>query len=203
MITVCIGLLVIISPNCLIFGKKEQHGMLTKIFTPFPLLTTDRLTLRQLRPADEQEIFSLRSDTDTNKYIDRPLAETIDDARKFITMINEKIGQDEAMYWAIELTGSHTFIGTACMFGFSGEEQNCEVGYELLPQYRANGFMQEAMQRVIAYGFEVIRLKTIEAVSHKDNQASIKLLEKLHFKKAIAHNKQEPDMWVFTLGNPK
>lgn len=177
--------------------------MLQKKNSPFPLLTTERLTLRQVTLDDEQEIFALRSDTDTNKYIDRPLAVTIDDARKFITTINEKIGQNEAMYWAIELTGNNTFIGTTCMFGFSEEEQNCEVGYELLKKFRGQGFIQEAVQRVIGYGFETIKLRSIEAITHKDNQDSIKVLEKLHFKKEIEHSKKEPDTYVFTLPNPK
>ncbi|HEX2628914.1 MAG TPA: GNAT family N-acetyltransferase [Chitinophagaceae bacterium] len=155
--------------------------MLNKKFTPFPVLTTERLTLRQLEMKDEQEIFMLRSDVEGNKYIDRALAETIDDARKFIAMINEKIAQDDAMYWAVTLTDTHTFIGTVCLFSFSDEHDSCEIGYELLKKFQGQGLMQEAIKKVIDHCFHIIKVRTLEAVVHKDNEASINLLKKISF----------------------
>jgi uncharacterized glyoxalase superfamily protein PhnB len=38
--------------------------MVNRYFSPFPILTTERLTLRQLSTDDQQDIFALRSDTD-------------------------------------------------------------------------------------------------------------------------------------------
>ena len=60
--------------------------MLNKTFTPFPILTTERLTLRQLVINDEQQIFTLRSDTEINKFLDRQISNTLDDARQFINL---------------------------------------------------------------------------------------------------------------------
>ena len=54
--------------------------MLNKCFTPFPILTTERLTLRQLSIDDQQNIFALRSDIEINKYLDRQVSKTIEDA---------------------------------------------------------------------------------------------------------------------------
>jgi ribosomal-protein-alanine N-acetyltransferase len=65
--------------------------MLNRIFAPFPILKTERLTLRQLVINDEQEIFTLRSDSEINKYLDRQMSDTIDDARNFINKINENV----------------------------------------------------------------------------------------------------------------
>ena len=67
--------------------------MLHRSFVPFPILTTERLTLRQLEINDEQEIFTLRSDNEINKYLGRQVANTIDDARNFINRINENINK--------------------------------------------------------------------------------------------------------------
>ena len=58
---------------------------------PFPLLTTDRLILRQLTLEDDNEIFLLRSDSEVNKYLDRPISKTVDDARQFTNKINDSI----------------------------------------------------------------------------------------------------------------
>ena len=51
---------------------------------PFPNIATERLSLRQLKIEDENEIFVLRSDERILKYLDLPIAKTIDDASNFI-----------------------------------------------------------------------------------------------------------------------
>ena len=43
--------------------------MTKRNFTPFPILATERLTLRQLSIDDQQNIFALRSDKEINKYL--------------------------------------------------------------------------------------------------------------------------------------
>jgi hypothetical protein len=67
-------------------------------FTPFPFLTTENYALRNLKPEDEQEIFALRSSDEINKYLDRPKANTLDDAQSFITKIINGIAENEAIF---------------------------------------------------------------------------------------------------------
>jgi len=55
--------------------------------TPFPQLLTKRLLLRQLTLSDADQIFSLRSNDVVNKYLDRPKANSLEDAKTFITTI--------------------------------------------------------------------------------------------------------------------
>src|SRR6478752_7508351 len=106
--------------------------MLNGTFTPFPVLTTERLTLRQLVIADEQEIFTLRSDGEINKYLNRQVSNTIEDARNFIKKVNENINKNDSLYWAITLGDRNILVGTICLFNFSNENGKCEIGYELL-----------------------------------------------------------------------
>ena len=100
--------------------------MLNKSFTPFPILITERLTLRQLVIADEQEIFTLRSDSEINKYLDRQLSNTIDDARNFINKVTENVNKNVAIYWAITLSDKNILVGTICLFGFSDQNDKCD-----------------------------------------------------------------------------
>ena len=60
-------------------------------FTPFPILTTERLTLRQLSIDDRQKIFALRSDKEINKYLDTQVSKTVEDAINFNNTINDNI----------------------------------------------------------------------------------------------------------------
>jgi [ribosomal protein S5]-alanine N-acetyltransferase len=168
-------------------------------FTPFPVLTTERLNLRQLATNDEREIFILRSDIEVNKYLERPISNTVDDARKFISKVNENIERNESLYWAITLTGKNSLVGTVCLFGFSGENSKCEIGFELLPGFQGQGIMKEAVDKVISYAFKVIRVKEIEAFVHKDNQRSIKLLERILFKSINEPHNANPDLVCYHL----
>ena len=103
-----------------------------KNFIPFPILATERLTLRQLSIDDQQNIFALRSDKEINKYLDRQASKTIEDAINFINKVNENIQKNNSIYWAITLTKTRTFVGTICLFSFSDGDGKCEIGYELL-----------------------------------------------------------------------
>lgn len=151
-------------------------------FSPFPILKTARLTLRQPVIADAPEIFTLRSDQQINKYLDRKPADSIDDARDFIQRVNENSEKNESVYWAISFTDKNKLLGTICLFCFSDEEEKCEIGYELLTEYQGQGIMKEALEKVIDYALNTIGVKSIEAFFHSDNQASKNLLEKTSFK---------------------
>ena len=175
--------------------------MLTRSFTPFPTLTTARLTLRQLLITDEQEIFTLRSDSEINKYLDRQVSKTIDDARNFINKVNENINKNDSLYWAITLRDRNIFVGTICLFGLSDENDKCEIGYELLTDFQGQGIMKEALEKVIDYAFNTIKVQRIEAFSHRDNQNSKKLLKKFSFSNTNEPDHTHPELICFHLTN--
>lgn len=165
-------------------------------FTPFPVLKTERLTLRQLVRGDANEILALRSDANVNKYLDRKASKSIDDAKTFIQTIEENIQRNDSIYWAITLNGTDKLIGTICLFNFSDDNLKAEIGYELLPGFQGKGIMQEAASKVIDFGIQHIGLNSIEAYTHSENQSSTRLLEKLKFKK---NSLKEGDFMKFKL----
>ena len=175
--------------------------MLNRTFTPFPILTTERLTLRQLVSNDAQDIFTLRSDSEINKYLNRQLSTTIDDARNFINKVNENIDKNDSLYWAITFSDKDILVGTICLFGFSDENDKCEIGYELLTNFQGQGIMKEAVEKVIDYAFNTIKVQKIEAFFHRDNQRSIKLLKKFSFRDSNEPDKTEPDLITYYLTN--
>ncbi|MBK7500455.1 MAG: GNAT family N-acetyltransferase [Ignavibacteriales bacterium] len=160
--------------------------MMQKNFSPFPVLKTERLVLRKLSLDDAEEIFFLRSDEKVNKYLDRPRATSIEDAHNFINKTNHAIENNECIDWAITFKDDSGLIGSICLWNLNEEENKAEVGYELLPDFQGKGIAQEALSAVITFGFEVMKLKTIEAYTHKENLKSTKLLEKFNFKRDLA-----------------
>ncbi|RNL54224.1 GNAT family N-acetyltransferase [Pedobacter jejuensis] len=173
--------------------------MINENFKPFPILTSERLTLRKLAIDDQQDIFALRTDAEINKYLDRAPSKTIEDALNFINKVNENIEKTMAFYWAITFTDTKKFVATICLFNFSGEKNSCEIGYELVTKFQNQGIMKEAAQIVINYVFNTLKVRNILAFTHRDNQNSTKLLLKLNFVKSEETDKENPDLNIFTL----
>lgn len=155
--------------------------MLNLIFNPFPLITSKRLLLRQITDSDVHEIFFLRSDEEVMRYLDKAPAKSLDDAYEFIKKITELEKNTDAVTWAITLKDDPKLIGTICLWNIQKEHYRAEVGYNLHPSYWGKGIMQEAIIEVINYGFEVMKLHSIEANVNPGNTASIKLLERNNF----------------------
>lgn len=163
--------------------------MLEINFTPFPNLETDRLILRRLSAEDVLEIFALRSNKEVMKYIPRPLVKTMDDAMAHIAMIDEKIENNEGINWVITLKDNPKLIGIIGHYRMKPEHFRAEIGYMLLPEYHGQGIISEAIKEVVNYGFEVMKLHSIEAIIHPENHASEKVLQKNGFVKE-AHFKE-------------
>ena len=165
----------------------------------FPILITERLTLRKLSIDDQQDIFALRSDPKTNKFLDRQLCKTNEDAINFINKVNDNIEKSDTYYWAITLTDTKTLVGTICLFDFSSENNSCEIGYELMTKFQGQGIMKEAVQVVIDFVFQTLRFKKISAFTHYENQNSTNLLLKFNFVKSIETDKENPNLNIYTL----
>ena len=155
--------------------------MLEVNFNPFPLLSTERLNLRQVTKNDINEIFQLRSDTNVMQYIDRPMAKTTEDAFRFIERIENGIVQNEGITWAITLKANDALIGTIGFHKIEKENYRAEIGYMLMSNFHKKGIMQEAIISALDYGFNVMKLHSVEALINPANEASAKLLERNGF----------------------
>lgn len=157
--------------------------MLSINFHPFKNLETERLLLRRVTEADVLEIFQLRSNPETMKFIPRPLVKTNEEALEHIRMIDEKIEQNSGINWAITLKGDSKLIGIIGHYRIQPENHRCEIGYMILPQYNGKGITTEAIKAVLEYGFTDLDMHSIEAVIDPENYASERVLQKNNFVK--------------------
>src|SRR3989344_6394007 len=156
--------------------------MLELNFNPFPILTTERLILRQLETSDDKDIFSHRSDDRVNTYLEDFRHASIEQTQAFINRVQNEIANNKTILWVITEKGNNKFIGTVCFWNISKDEYKAETGYTLAPEFHRIGYMNEALEKIIDFGFTKMKLKTIEAYTHEHNEASIKLLIKNKFK---------------------
>jgi ribosomal-protein-alanine N-acetyltransferase len=152
-------------------------------FLPFQNLESERLLLRQITSNDVNEIFELRSNPETMKYIPRPLVTSIDEAMDHIKMIQDKIETNEGINWAITLKDSPRMIGIIGHYRIRWEHFRSEIGYMLLPEYHGKGLITEAIKLMIKYGFDDMGMHSLEAIIDPGNTASARVLEKNNFVK--------------------
>ena len=157
--------------------------MLQTNFADFPVINTERLLLRQIVPADAAAMLFMRSDETVMQYIDRPRAVTQEDALKFIDSMQEDILNGNSICWGISLNNSATLIGYIGYWRMQKEHFRSEIGYALHPGHQGKGLMQEAVQAVLHYGFETMKLHSVEANINPGNNASRNLLLKAGFVK--------------------
>ena len=60
-----------------------------------------------------------------------------------------------------------------------------EVAYFFHPDFWGNGYATELVKASLEHGFRDLSLDVINAYSHKDNKASIRVLEKCGFKSIL------------------
>ena len=182
--------------------------MLTLNFDPFPLITTERLILREVDKNDANEIFFLRSDEEVLKYLDKAPAKSIEEALLFIDNITYSQKNTECITWAIVLKGSSNLIGTICLWNIQKQNYRTEIGYVLHPQYQGKGIMQEAMIKVLEYGFSEMKLHSVEGNVNPYNTSSIKLLERnnfiqeAYFKENLFYDGKFVDTIIYSLLSP-
>lgn len=156
---------------------------------PFPVLESERLILRRITPADVNEVFAIRSDEETMKYIPRTRAKTIEDALDHIKVVDKGIEENNFINWGISFKDDPKLLGMICLIRMQPENYRTETGYILHPDYHRKGIISEAFARVIDYAFNVLKFHSLEAVIDPDNTASEQLLIKHSFVKE-AHFKQ-------------
>lgn len=161
--------------------------MLVCNFNPFPTLTTERLTLRQIIPADARQLLRLRSDKKVMQYLDRPAMQSEEEALGFIERITKDLCNNDGITWAIALKDDPDMIGTIGFWRIVKENYRGEIGYMLLPHMHGKGLMQEAMSIALRYAFDTIRFHSIEANVNPANEASIGILERNNFIREAYH----------------
>jgi [ribosomal protein S5]-alanine N-acetyltransferase len=176
-------------------------------FTPFPLLRTSRLVLREISDADVVDLFEIRSNEEVMIYVGRPAAAAISEVQKLVDQIKEGVTNNKGITWGISLREDSTLIGTIGFWKMMPEHYRSEVGYMLNPDFQGKGYMHEALEEVIKYGFEELKLHSIEANVDPKNSRSISLLEKFnfiregYFRESFFYNGQFLDAVIYSLVN--
>jgi len=146
------------------------------------VLETERLLLRPFTLDDAPFALTLLNEPSFLRFIGDKKVRSLDDARQYL--LNGPIASYQQHGFGllcIELRDSHTPIG---MCGLLKREDlsHPDIGFAFLPDYWGQGFALEAATAVMNDARQTLKLNQILAIVNPDNDASIKLLERLGLK---------------------
>jgi ribosomal-protein-alanine N-acetyltransferase len=154
---------------------------LTPIFADFPVLHTERLTLRAVTMADALPIFEMLRDPQVVRYLAQPPMTALGDAARRVAIYQHLYEEQKGIQWAIANRADGYLLGTCVFWHLEPLHYRAEVGYTLASAYWRQGIMSEAVSAVLDFGFGTMGLHSVEARTDPANAASNGLLEKLGF----------------------
>jgi RimJ/RimL family protein N-acetyltransferase len=146
------------------------------------VLETERLILRRFDLDDAEFALKLVNEPSFLRYIGDKKVRNVEDARQYI--LNGPVASYERNQFGlnlVELRESSTPIG---MCGLLKREElsSPDIGFAFLPEFWNKGFAFEAATAVLQDARERLRFERILAITSLDNDASIKLLQRLGFR---------------------
>ena len=79
---------------------------------------------------------------------------------------------------------SSRIIGRCGLHNWNKENKRAEIGYIMEDEsFKNKGLMTEAIDAIIDYGFNIIKLNRIESLVGRGNIPSLRIMEKFNFKK--------------------
>lgn len=151
------------------------------IFDTFPKLESDRLLFRDFNKEDSEALLNIRKHKGVSKYMDSTIPQTVEDIEQRIDSIHTSFKEKKGVTWAITEKYSGKLIGDFGIWRIDKQNSRGEIGYVLDPNYWRKGYMTEALNALIRFGFNNINLHSYEANVNTENKNSKTLLLKFGF----------------------
>lgn len=153
----------------------REHGL------PWTPIATERCYLRELTPEDMDALFALYEGEGITDYMeplyDREEEETYQ--RAYIANIYRYYGYG---MWLVCKKATDEIIGRAGLEHRDyGEGPELEMGYLIAAEEQRKGYATEVCRALIAFAEEMPEFERINCLIHRDNKASLRLMDKLGF----------------------
>jgi len=146
-----------------------------------PQLRTPRLELRPLRASDAADLHAVFSDAKVMRYWSTAPWTRIEQASDTIDQDLRQMSTGDYLRLGVELTETHSLVGTCTLFDIHPTCRRAELGYGLASTAWGRGYMHEALTALLEYGFTELGLHRVEADVDPRNAASVRALERLGF----------------------
>jgi [ribosomal protein S5]-alanine N-acetyltransferase len=162
---------------------------------------TERLILREILPTDDVGMFELDSDREVHRYVGGKPQTQIEESRVVIERVRQQYLDFGIGRWAMIAKTSGEFMGWTglkyCTEVRGGHVNYYDVGYRMIKRYWGKGYATESALASLEYGFETLRLGTINAMADMENLASRRVLEKCGLRhESVFDDKGHATAWL-------
>lgn len=142
------------------------------------IIETKRLLLKPYSMEDLEDYYSLMSNPIVWTYSTNTPHENILQSEQQLKEILTRYEHSCIGFYALFEKTENVYIGEAGILSINRIADRCVIGYNLLPDYWGKGYATEIAKSLIEYAFDELQVERVEALAHKSNMASCKVLEK-------------------------
>lgn len=142
-------------------------------------IETDNLILRRFKMDDAETMFlNWAGDDEVTRYLTWPTHSDVEVSRYVISMWEKDYESLSSYQWCIELRELGQAIGSIGVVNLREDIDMVEIGYCIGKGFWGRGITSEALNALIYFFFEEIKVNRIEAKHDSRNIASGKVMEK-------------------------
>jgi RimJ/RimL family protein N-acetyltransferase len=146
------------------------------------VLETERLMLRRLVLADAPFMVELLNEPSFLRFIGDKQVRTVEDAHGYLTRGPlDMYARHGLGLYLVTARADGTPLGIAGLIKRDGLD-DVDLGFAFSPRYWGQGYAHEAAAALLPHAREAHQLTRLVAITSVDNEASIRLLEKLGFR---------------------
>lgn len=127
-----------------------------------PVLTGLGVTLRDLRQSDAPSLLNLLTTEEVTRFISPPPT-TVEGFERFIAWANAQRAAGEYICFAVVPQGGETAVGIVQVRQLSRGFESGEWGFAIGQAFWGTGLFVEAAQMVMAFAFDVVGVRRLEA----------------------------------------
>ena len=144
------------------------------------IITTERLYLEKIRKKHFEDLYSLLSNKEVQKYFPSTLSR--EETRNFYGEIQKRYKDDGFCFLAVIRKQDDAFIGICGLLKQEIDNKvETEIGYRFLNEYWGNGFATEAVKGCVRYVKENKLFKKLIILSIPQNTPSIEVAGRAGF----------------------
>ena len=138
--------------------------------------------MREPLLSDATDFLVFRGDAIVQRY-NQAIITTVAEAQAQILSMQQEFRSGEGISWAVTLNDSGTVIGNFALHNWSRHHRRAEAGYDMARMYWGQRYAVEALSAILRFGFTDMDLHRIYAHTIADNHGSVRLLERLGFRR--------------------
>ena len=158
------------------------------------MIRTDRLLMRRWRDEDREPFAELNADPAVMEHYQGLTPRDRSDA--FIDRIEAWWDEHGWGLWAIEVPGVAPFIGYTGLWpaDYVTGQPMVEVGWRLAHEHWGNGYVTEAANEALRFGFEDVGLDEIVSFTVPQNERSWRVMERIGLRRDPSGDFDHPNV---------